>query len=339
MHPFYVARLLNSMDHITNGRMAFNVVTSTRPADAANYGFDKLMDHGLRYDRMEEFVDVCKALWASVEPDAFVWDRPSGVVIEDVGKVRAIDHAGKFFKVKGPLSCVPSPQRQPVLIQAGGSPRGIQASAHFADHVFASGTPTKFKIKHRAELDAALKAKGRDPGSVGILWDIILVVADTELDAKRRREQILQSIPREAAGAFISHNAGYDFSEIPARFTLRDLNKQVAATHASPVGFVHELAQTLGDDTELTRDEFFEHGLKRATGYDHTFAGSAAQVADHLEEEFEATGCRGGFMIAHPQASPRDLLNVVDYLIPELQRRGRFRTAYEGTTLRENLAA
>jgi FMN-dependent oxidoreductase (nitrilotriacetate monooxygenase family) len=339
MHPYYVSRLLNSLDHITGGRMAFNVVTSTRRADAANYGYDELMEHNSRYDRMEEFVQVCKALWASVEPDAFVWDRETGVVIPDPKKVQPINHAGAFFKVKGPLSCVPSPQGRPVLIQAGGSPRGIKASAQFADCIFAALKPRKMNIRHREELDAQLKAAGRDPSKVGILWDLVLVVGETSEEAKRRKEQLLTTIPFEAAGAFISHQAGYDFSRIPACFKLKDLNAEITATNASPVGFVHQLALHLGEDAELTREEFFEHGMKAATGYNHTIAGSAAEIADFLEEEFDATGSRGGFMIAHPQASPRDLLNVVDFLVPELQRRGRFRTEYTGKTLMENLAA
>ncbi len=339
MHPYYVSRLLNSLDHITGGRMAFNIVTSTRRADAANYGYDELMEHNSRYDRMEEFVNICKALWASVEPDAFVWDRETGVVIPDPNKVRAINHSGTFFKVKGPLSCVPSPQGRPVLIQAGGSPRGIKASAQFADCIFAAFKPRQMNIKHRAELDAELKAAGRDPSKVGILWDLILIVGETSEEAKRRKEKLLTAIPLEAAGAFISHQSGYDFSKLPARFKLKDLNAEIAATNASPVGFVHQLGLHLGQDIELTREEFFEHGMKAATGYNHTIAGSAEEIADFLEEEFEATGSRGGFMIAHPQASPRDLLNVVDFLVPELQRRGRFRTEYTGKTLMENLAA
>ena len=337
MHPFYVARLLNSLDHLSNGRIAFNVVASTRRADAANYGFDELMEHDLRYERMEEFIHVCKSLWASVAPDAFVWQRESGIVVADTKKVQAINHAGRFFKVKGPLSCVPSPQGRPVLIQAGGSPRGIKASANFADHVFGSGKPIKQKAKHRQELDAELTAQGRDPLKVGILWDVVVVVGETEDEAKRRREQMLTAIPFEAAGAFISHSAGYDFSKLPARFSPKAINAEIAATNASPVGFVHQLALSIGEDTEITREEFFEYGLRSATGYDHTIAGTAAQIADHFEEEFEATGSRGGFMIAHPQATPRELLNVVDFLVPELQRRGRFRTSYEGKTLAENL--
>jgi FMN-dependent oxidoreductase (nitrilotriacetate monooxygenase family) len=336
MHPFYTARLLNSLDHVTNGRIAFNVITSTRRADAANYGFDELMAHEARYDRMEEFVDVCKALWDSVAPDAFIWDETTGQVA-DPAKVRPINHKGRFFKVRGPLNSVPSPQLHPVLIQAGGSPRGIRASAHFANLIFGASKPLDLQIRHRHDLDAALLAEGRDPAEVGILWDLLVVVGETAAEAKARRELLLTSVPMEAAGAFLSHQSGYDFSTLPARFSLLELNEQIAATHASPVGFIHRLAHELGERTEITREEFFEHGLRDATGYHHTFAGSASQVADHFEEIFEATGERGGFMIAHPQAVPRELGAVVDFLIPELRRRGRFRSEYEGSTLRENL--
>ena len=115
------------------------------------------------------------------------------------------------------------------------------------------------------------------------------------------------------------------------------MNEEIIASQASPVGFVHEMALEVGGETEVTREEFFERGRRAATQYDHTIAGTAEQVADLLEEEFEATGSRGGFMIAHPISTPRDLLNVTDYLIPELQRRGRFRTEYEGKTLKEDL--
>lgn len=338
MHPFYVARLLNSIDHVTKGRIAFNVITSTRRADAANYGFDELMEHNSRYERMEEFIDVCVGLWNSIEPDSFIWDRESGVVIENPAKVKAINHAGKYFKVKGPLSCVPSPQVRPILIQAGGSPRGIRASARFADVIFAAGKAVNEKKSHREMLDTELKKASRDPGSVGILFSTPLVIGETASEAARRKEQLLDDLPFEAVGAFLSHNAGYDFSKLPARFSCKQLNEEIAASNASPVGFVHELAGRIGENTEVTREEFFEHGMRAATFYDITRSGTAKQLADVLEEEFEATGSRGGFMIAHPQGTPRDILNVVDFLVPELQRRGRFRTSYEGATLRENLA-
>jgi alkanesulfonate monooxygenase SsuD/methylene tetrahydromethanopterin reductase-like flavin-dependent oxidoreductase (luciferase family) len=127
-------------------------------------------------------------------------------------------------------------------------------------------------------------------------------------------------------------------STLPPRFSLRELNQRIVAANASPVGFVGLLAKQYGEDSEITLDEFFDYGLKAATGYASTRAGTAAQVADLLEEEFEATGSRGGFMIGHSPGENRDVLfNVIDLLVPELQRRGRVKTAYTGRTLRENL--
>ena len=266
MHPFYVARLLNSLDHITNGRIAFNVITSQRKADAQNYGFDELMEHGQRYDRMDEFMDVCQALWRSVEPDAFEWDRATGRVANP-DKVRAINHVGRFFKVKGPLSVPPSPQIVPVLIQAGGSPRGTRTAARFVDHVFGARKPIPAMAKQRAEIDAALLAEGRDPSKVGIIWSTQVMVGETEAEAKRMRERLIDGVPREAVGAWLSHNTGFDMSTLPPRFTLRELNERIVAANASPVGFVAQLAQTLGDDGEITLDEFMEHGLRTATSY------------------------------------------------------------------------
>jgi FMN-dependent oxidoreductase (nitrilotriacetate monooxygenase family) len=336
MHPFYVARLLNSLDHVTGGRMAFNVVTSSRPADAANYGFEQLMDHDERYVRMEEFVDVCQALWRSVQPDAFRWDPETGQVA-DPAKVAPIDHRGKYFTVAGPLNSVPSPQVAPVLIQAGGSARGIAASARFADVVFAAGHSLPRVRAHRERLDAELRGQGRDPAGVGILWDIQVVVGETPQDAQARKAALFGLLPREAVGASLSANSGYDFSTLPEKFLLGEIHEQIVARNASPMGFVGGLVAEHGADYEMSKDEFFEIGWKQVSGFDHTIAGSYGQVADELEEIFEASGERGGFMIAHPQVTPRDLVDVVGLLIPELRRRGRFRQRYEGSTLRDIL--
>ncbi len=337
MHPYYVARLLNSLDHITGGRIAFNVVTSTRRADAANFGFDELMEHGQRYERLEEFIAVCHALWDSVAPDAMLWDPATGQVA-DPAKVRPIDHEGRFFKVKGPLNTPPSPQGHPPILQAGGSPRGVRAAARVADLVFGGDKPLALQVRQRRDLDAALRDIGRDPATVGMVWQIPLLVAATRAEAQAHRDSLLTMIPHEAVGAYLSHNIGYDLSTLPERFTLGELNGEIAATQASPVGFIHELAHEVGKDTQITRKEFFEHGLRHATSHDTTIAGTAADVADHLEEVFEATGAKGGFMIGHPISMPGDLVDIVDLLVPELQRRGRVRREYSGRTLRENLA-
>ena len=306
--------ILNSLDHITNGRIAFNVITSQRKADAQNYGFDELMEHGQRYDRMDEFMDVCQALWRSVEPDAFEWDRATGRVANP-DKVRAINHVGRFFKVKGPLSVPPSPQIVPVLIQAGGSPRGTRTAARFVDHVFGARKPIPAMAKQRAEIDAALLAEGRDPSKVGVIWSTQVMVGETEAEAKRMRERLIDGVPREAVGAWLSHNTGFDMSTLLPRFTLRELNERIVAANASPVGFVAQLAQALGDDGEITLDEFMEHGLRTATSYATTVAGTAAQIADDLEERFEGSGSRGGFMLRHSQCEQIDMLhNIVDLL-------------------------
>ncbi len=339
MHPFYVARLLNSLDHITNGRIAFNVITSQRRADFENYGFDGLMEHGRRYDRMEEFMKVCKALWASVDADAFVWDRENGLVA-DPEKVRPINHVGEYFKVKGPLSVPPSPQREPVLIQAGGSPRGVEVAAGFVDHVFGAGKGLKLMAQQRIDLDEALGRKGRDPEQVGIIWATKVICAATGAEAEAMREELIANVPPEAVAVWLSHNTGFDMATLPPRFSLGELNERIVAANASPLGFVGILLARHGEHTEITREEFLREGLYAATGYGLTKAGTGVQIADYLEEMFEGTGSRGGFMLGHSQADGRyHLLNIIDYLIPELQRRGRYRHAYTGRTLRENLAA
>lgn len=337
LHPFYVARLLNSLDHVTHGRIAFNVVASTRGADAANYGYASLVDHGERYERMEEFVDVCQALWDSVEADAIVADPETGR-FADPGKVRAIDHVGAHFTVRGPLSAVPSPQGHPVLVQAGNSPRGIAASARFADVVFGFGANLAGQQRHRRELDAALHATGRDARAVGILWATQAIVGRTPAEAAARRDAALAFWTPEAVGVMLSHNAGYDFSRLPETFRLGELHDEIVAANASPAGFVGGLVQSLGAQTQMARSEFLERGFLAASGMDHALVGDATQVADRLEENFEATGARGGYMLSSPAAAPSGFQDFSELLVPELRRRGVLAPLYPGRTLRENLA-
>ncbi|MCI2959232.1 NtaA/DmoA family FMN-dependent monooxygenase [Agromyces atrinae] len=338
MHPFYVARLLNSLDHVTGGRIAFNVVASSRSADAANYGYDELLEHGLRYERMEEFVDVCQKLWDSVPPEAIIMDRETGR-FADPALIEAIEHRGRFFDVKGPLSSMPSPQGRPVLVQAGNSPRGVAASAKFADVVFGFGGSVAGQQRHRAALDTALVAEGRDPNSVGILWATQVIVGRTRAEAEARRDEVLEFWSEEAVGAYLSHNAGFDFSRVPERFAIGELVEQITALHATPGGLVGTLVDEFGLDHEMTRTEFFEHGWRSATGLDHTVIGSPAEIADALEENFAATGSRGGYMFSTPLATPSGLDDIAELLVPELRGRGALAPARPGGTLRENLSA
>lgn len=337
MHPFYVARLLNSLDHVTGGRIAFNVVASSRGADAANYGYAQLIDHDLRYERMEEFIGVCRALWDSVAPDAIVRDRATGR-FADPSKVRAIDHDGQFFTVKGPLASVPSPQVHPVIVQAGNSPRGIAGSASFADLIFGFGGNIAGQQRHRRMLDEALVAEGRDPAHIGILWATQVIVGRTAQEAQTRRDAVVDFWTDEAVGTMLSHNAGYDFSTLPASFRLGELRDEIVAANASPAGFVGALVAEFGDEHTMSRKEFFEHGWEAATGMDHTIVGDAATVADALEENFALTGSRGGYMLSSPLSMPSGLAELSESLVPELRRRGALAPRYPGATLRENLA-
>jgi len=338
MHPFYVARLLNSLDHVTNGRIAFNVVASTRVSDAANYGYDRLPEHGQRYERMDEFISVCQQLWDSVEPDAIVMDRETGR-FADPAKVHAIDHHGAFFDVKGPLTSVPSPQGHPVLVQAGNSPRGIATSATFADLIFGFGGNLASQVRHRTMLDAELVANGRDPRDVGILWATQLVIGRTEDEARARKQEMLAYWGHEAVGAYLSYNSGYDFSTVGESIILGELNETIVASGASPSGLVGMLVAELGADHSMTRAEFFERGWQHAVGYDSTMSGTASQLADQLEENFAATGSRGGYMIGNPLSMPSSYVDIIELLVPELRRRGTMGPAYPGRTLRENLAS
>src|SRR6202167_6292981 len=170
-HPFHVARVFNALDHVTRGRIAWNAVTSAYKNEAANYGFDVMMEHDERYVRAQEFLEVACALWASVEPDAPIFDRENGLYV-DPAKVHRIDYRGKYFNVRGPLPALPSPQRRPVIIQAGLSGPGMNLAATYADLQFSTRRSLASMKQHRQALDTALAAVGRDPRDIGILWSI-----------------------------------------------------------------------------------------------------------------------------------------------------------------------
>jgi FMN-dependent oxidoreductase (nitrilotriacetate monooxygenase family) len=335
MHPYHIARLANSLDHITGGRLALNLVTSTRPADHANYGYDQLVEHGTRYERMEEFVEICQQLWDSVEQDAVVLDHETGV-FADPDKVHAINYRGKFWDVRGPLNCLPSPQVHPVLLQAGQSERGIRASAKFADYVFASpGTP-EFQRSHRARLDEYAADVGRTGRDIGILWGIQVVVAETEAEARAKQARMVRDWPVEAWAAYLSYNNGFDFSKLPPRFTLGEARDLIEAEEASQMGYVQRLILQHGDELEMTFEELVAGFRDGQVG--GAIVGDPVQIADRMEALHENGGKNGGFMISGWNGpTPRSQAEVVELLIPELQRRGVFRKEYDGSTLRDRM--
>ena len=329
-HPFYIARIFNALDHVTNGRIAWNAVTSRSRNEAANWGYDKLVEHDARYERAQEHLHVVRALWDSVEPDAIVLDRDNSI-FGDPDKVHVLNFRGHYYNVRGPLPSLPSPQRRPVVIQAGQSGPGMELAATYADMQFSTRRVLSSMKEHRANLDANLAKVGRKPRDCGILWSVRVQVAESESAAQEKERQYLASIPPEAGLIELSSMYGLDFSRFRREMRLIDVADEVKAQNAH-WGSYEEILKTT--DPNLTVAEF---GRKFMTERILVAAGTPAMIADKLEHWHFETGANGGFMLARGFSAPGNLQEFVDFVVPELQRRGLAKREYSGMTLRDNL--
>jgi FMN-dependent oxidoreductase (nitrilotriacetate monooxygenase family) len=331
-HPFHCARLFNALDHVTRGRIAWNAVTSAYKNEAANYGFDEMMDHDERYVRADEFLDVAFKLWNSIEPDALVLDREKGVYA-DPKKVHRIDHRGRYFNVRGPLPALPSPQRRPVVIQAGLSGPGMNLAATYAELQFSTRRTLPSMQQHRKALDAALAAVGRKPRDIGILWSIRIQVADSDADAQEKERRYLEAIPPEAGLVEMSAQYGVDFSTAKAGMRLVDFADEVRAQKGN-LGSFEELLKTTDPNQSLQ-----EFGRRFLVDRILVAAGTPKKIADTLEKLHFETGANGGFILGRGYSAMDNIREFVEYVVPELQRRGLAKKKYAGLTLRENLNA
>jgi len=331
-HPFHCARLFNALDHVTRGRIAWNAVTSAYKNEAANYGFDEMMDHDERYVRAQEFLEVAFKLWASVEPDALVLDRERGIYA-DPAKVHRIDHRGRYFNVRGPLPALPSPQHRPVVIQAGLSGPGMKLAAAFAELQFSTRRTIASMKQHRQTLDAALVAAGRGPRDIGILWSIRVQVADSDADAAEKERRYLDAIPPEAGLVEMSAQYGVDFATAKPGMRLADFGDQVRAQKGN-LGSFDELLKTT--DPNQSVQEFARRFLVDRI---LVAAGTPKKIADTLELLHFETGANGGFILGRGYSAMDNIREFVDFVVPELQRRGLAKKKYAGPTLRENLNA
>ena len=331
-HPFHCARLFNALDHVTRGRIAWNAVTSAYKNEAANYGFDEMMDHDERYVRAQEFLEVAFKLWASVEPDALVLDRERGIYA-DPAKVHRIDHRGRYFNVRGPLPALPSPQHRPVVIQAGLSGPGMNLAAAFAELQFSTRRTIASMKQHRQALDAALVAAGRGPRDIGILWSIRVQVADSDADAEEKERRYLDAIPPEAGLVEMSAQYGVDFATAKPDMRLADFADQVRAQKGN-LGSFDELLKTT--DPNQSVQEFARRFLVDRI---LVAAGTPKKIADTLEQLHFETGANGGFILGRGYSAMDNIREFVDFVVPELQRRGLAKKKYAGPTLRENLNA
>jgi FMN-dependent oxidoreductase (nitrilotriacetate monooxygenase family) len=329
-HPFHCARVFNALDHVTRGRIAWNAVTSAYKNEAANYGFDVMMEHDERYERAQEFLQVACALWDSVEPDALILDRDKGIYA-DPAKVHRIDHRGRWFNVRGPLPALPSPQRRPVIIQAGLSGPGMTLAATYAELQFSTRRTLPSMQQHRAALDEKLKSVGRKPRDVGVLWSIRIQVAESEAAAREQEQRYLEAIHPQAGLVEMSAQYNVDFSAAKPGMRLADFADEVKANKGN-LGSFEELLKTV--DPKQTLEEF---GKRFLVDRVLSASGTPKQIVDKLEELHFGTGANGGFILARGFSGEGNITEFVQHVVPELQRRGLSKTKYAGPTLRENL--
>lgn len=325
--PYHVARKFASLDHISGGRAGWNLVTSVQDAEAQNFGREQHYSHEERYARAREFAEVVKGLWDSWEDDAFLRDVESGLYF-DPDKLHTLDFKGEHFSVKGPLNVPRPPQGHPVIVQAGASEAGMELAAEYAEVAFCSPNSIEVAQTYYANLKGRMEKFGRAPEDLKVLPGLSPVVAPTMSEAEEKLQEMQEMIDPVVAQAILGTVLGYvDLLNYDMDGPLPDLPE----TNASK-STVDELT-TMAREEKLTIREL----AMRVAGARGKFVltGTPSHIADFMEDWLTNDGA-DGFNIL-PPVLPASLNEFVDLVIPELQRRGLFRTEYEGTTLRENL--
>ncbi|MGI9597193.1 MAG: NtaA/DmoA family FMN-dependent monooxygenase [Acidimicrobiales bacterium] len=322
--PYQLARALQTLDHVTEGRIAWNIVTSTNPHEGDNVGIP-LPEHDERYERADEYMDVVYALWDSFEPDALVMDHENRVMC-DPEKVHRIDFEGRWHRSTGPLSVMPGPQGRPVLAQAGASAAGISFASKHAEMVFA---PVGTDVQRRdmvAELRTQASDQGRDPYDLKIVFTHGPIVAPSTAEAEAIQAEILARPGYDADIAALRSAAGFDLLEVPPETRLSGILDRVT-------GMRGPFEQAVADDDPTLAD--FAKRFRNLAA-DSRFVGTASGISDELEALMDFTDA-DGFQFSPTYYPPDCFRSIVDELVPELQRRGRVRSGYAGSTLRTNL--
>lgn len=323
--PYLIARRFASLDHISNGRAGWNIVTTSNPDAAKNFGMDDQMPHAERYARAREFFDVVTGLWDSWADDAFVRDVKSGIYF-DPDRLRVLNHEGKYLKVRGPLNIARPVQGWPLIVQAGASDAGRQLAAETAEMVFSSARNIPDAQEYFQDIKSRAVNAGRNPDHVKILPGALVIVGETESEAREKRDLLDSLVHYDSGIASLSIALGHDASQFDPDSLLPD----VPETEASKSG--QERVKRLAKAENLTVRQL----AGRFGGYaGNAFVGTTQSIADEMEAWIDQEAS-DGFNIMMPYL-PAGLDDVCEKVVPELQRRGRFRTEYEGKTLRENL--
>ena len=326
--PYNIARRFASLDLISGGRAGWNVVTSFNPAEAFNFNAEALMDHEERYERALEFVDVCKGLWDSWDDDAFVRDREQATYFH-AEKLHALHHQGKHFKVRGPLNIERPPQGYPVLAQAGASPTGKDFAARIAEIVFTPLHTLQQAKSFSEELKTAAQSHGRDPDDIKIMPGLNTIVGRTDEEAEENH-QFLQSLIHPDVGRQLLSSALDDIDLTPYDVDgPLPYHLMAAPRPGSPNQRVLDKAKA---ENWTIRQVYQWYGGARGQ---RTLKGSPQTIADQMEDWFSKEAV-DGFLI-QPAHLPGGFDDFTRLVVPELQKRGLFRTEYEGKTLRDNL--
>jgi alkanesulfonate monooxygenase len=325
--PWSLARRFASLDHLSGGRASWNIVTGSYPGDSKNFGFEDHMDRLERYERSEEFVEVCKGLWDSWAADAFIEDKVAGRYL-DASRVHTLHHKGKYFDVQGPLNLARMPQGYPVMFVAGQSEQGRQLAAKHADCVFAVTHTVESGHAYYKDMKERVVANGRRPDSLRVLPGCTVYVAESEAEAGDLYEELQSLISPSLGVPYLSKIVEEDMSTYEL-----DGPMPVLAGQTNAISSFRKEVVEMARKENLTVRQTYERVLP-SMGH-VTFKGTAAQVADQMEEWYKSEAC-DGFNVGTPVA-PVGLEAVVDLLIPELQRRKLFHEDYTGGTLRENL--
>ncbi len=324
--PYHLARKFASLDWISNGRAGWNQVTSNTLAEAQNFNRDEHLEHALRYERADEFLDVVKGLWDSWEDDAFLRDKASGQFF-DPAKLHTLNHQGKHFQVKGPLNVARSPQGYPVLVQAGSSEAGKEIAARTAEAIFTAHQSLESAQAFYADVKGRLARYGRRAEELKILPGILAIVGRTEAEAQAKYQQLQELIHPQVGLSLLSGMIGADLSGY-------DLDGPVPQDLPETNGGKSRQALLL-DLAARDNLSIRELYLRIAGARGHwTVVGTAQQVADQIQLWFE-NGAADGFNVMPPWL-PGGLEDFIELVVPELRRRGLFREEYAGTTLREH---
>jgi FMN-dependent oxidoreductase (nitrilotriacetate monooxygenase family) len=334
--PYNLARALLSLDHVSRGRVGLNIVTTHEERAARNFGLQQLPLHDERYDRAADFVEVVLKLWDSWEDEALVGDVDSGVWA-DPNRVHAINHNGSYYSVAGPMQIPRSPQGRPLLVQAGSSPQGRHFAALYAEAIFTAQQVLSGAQEYYSDIKNRARAHGRNPDHIAILPGLSLIIGGTEEQAWKRKKEL-----DEIAGGTgstlqaFANRLGVDPTDLdPDRPVSEHILEQIQAGKIKPLpgtpqGFA-DAALALARDRSLTVRDI----MARWSGAGHRrVVGAPEQIADTIEEWFTARGA-DGFNI-NCDVFPSGLEAFVDHVVPVLQRRGIYRTEYEGTTLRDH---